>query len=142
MTASFSLNEVGIPEPKARVDAYPHELSGGQQQRVMIAMAIACEPKLLIADEPTTALDVTVQRQILELIARLQTSHRMSVLFISHDSGLVGEIADHVVVMREAQCANPGRWIKFSARRRTRPQGLADVPAAARRQTQAVTGHR
>jgi peptide/nickel transport system ATP-binding protein len=88
------LNEVGIPEPKARVDAYPHELSGGQQQRVMIAMAIACEPKLLIADEPTTALDVTVQRQILELIARLQTKHRMSVLFISHDLGLVGEIAD------------------------------------------------
>ncbi len=95
------LTEVGIPEPKARVDAYPHELSGGQQQRVMIAMAIACEPKLLIADEPTTALDVTVQRQILELIARLQDKHRMSVLFISHDLGVVGEIADQVVVMRE-----------------------------------------
>jgi peptide/nickel transport system ATP-binding protein len=102
------LNEVGIPEPKARVDAYPHELSGGQQQRVMIAMAIACEPKLLIADEPTTALDVTVQRQILELIARLQTSHRMSVLFISHDLGLVGEIADHVVVMREGTVRESG----------------------------------
>ncbi len=92
------LTEVGIPEPKARLDAYPHELSGGQQQRVMIAMAIACEPKLLIADEPTTALDVTVQRQILELIARLQDKHRMSVLFISHDLGVVGEIADRVVV--------------------------------------------
>ncbi|MCA3217853.1 MAG: ABC transporter ATP-binding protein [Burkholderiales bacterium] len=95
------LTEVGIPEPKARVDAYPHELSGGQQQRVMIAMAIACEPKLLIADEPTTALDVTVQRQILELIARLQERHRMSVLFISHDLGVVGEIADRVVVMKD-----------------------------------------
>jgi peptide/nickel transport system ATP-binding protein len=95
------LAEVGIPDPKARVKSYPHELSGGQQQRVMIAMAIACEPKLLIADEPTTALDVTVQRQILELIARLQDRHRMSVLFISHDLGLVGEIADQVVVMRD-----------------------------------------
>jgi peptide/nickel transport system ATP-binding protein len=95
------MTEVGIPEPKARIDAYPHELSGGQQQRVMIAMAIACEPKLLIADEPTTALDVTVQRQILDLIAKLQAKHRMSVLFISHDLGVVGEIADRVVVMRE-----------------------------------------
>src|SRR5512137_128582 len=95
------MTEVGIPEPKARIDAYPHELSGGQQQRVMIAMAIACEPKLLIADEPTTALDVTVQRQILDLIAKLQDKHRMSVLFISHDLGVVGEIASRVVVMRE-----------------------------------------
>jgi peptide/nickel transport system ATP-binding protein len=95
------MTEVGIPEPKARLGAYPHELSGGQQQRVMIAIAIACEPKLLIADEPTTALDVTVQRQILDLIARLQDKHRMSVLFISHDLSLVGEIADRVVVMRD-----------------------------------------
>jgi peptide/nickel transport system ATP-binding protein len=102
------LNEVGIPEPRARVDAYPHELSGGQQQRAMIAVAIACEPKLLIADEPTTALDVTVQRQILELIASLQTKHRMSVLFISHDLGLVGEIADSVVVMREGTVRESG----------------------------------
>ena len=102
------MNEVGIPEPKARVDAYPHELSGGQQQRVMIAMAIACEPKLLIADEPTTALDVTVQRQILDLVARLQQKHRMSVLFISHDLGVVGEIADRVVVMRDGQVRENG----------------------------------
>jgi len=102
------LTEVGIPEPKARLDSYPHELSGGQQQRVMIAMAIACEPKLLIADEPTTALDVTVQRQILELIARLQDKHRMSVLFISHDLGVVGEIADRVVVMREGTVREKG----------------------------------
>ncbi len=94
------LQEVGIPEPKRRLDSYPHEMSGGQQQRVMIAMALSCEPKLLIADEPTTALDVTIQRQILELLGKLKTSHRMSVLFISHDLGLVGEIADSVVVMR------------------------------------------
>jgi len=94
------LGEVGIPEPKRRLGSYPHELSGGQQQRVMIAMALACEPKLLIADEPTTALDVTIQRQILELLARLKSERQMSVLFISHDLGLVGEIADHVVVMR------------------------------------------
>src|SRR5262249_57767414 len=98
--AEALLAEVGIPEPQRRLASYPHELSGGQQQRVMIAMALACEPKLLIADEPTTALDVTIQRQILELIAKLKDKHRMSVLFISHDLGLVGEIADHVVVMR------------------------------------------
>ena len=94
------LGEVGIPEPKRRLSSYPHEMSGGQQQRVMIAMALACEPKLLIADEPTTALDVTIQRQILELLGKLKTERRMSVLFISHDLGLVGEIADSVVVMR------------------------------------------
>ncbi len=98
--AEQCLVEVGMPEPKRRLNAYPHELSGGQQQRVMIAMALACEPKLLIADEPTTALDVTIQRQILELIAEIQRKHRMSVLFISHDLGLVGEIADEVLVMR------------------------------------------
>jgi peptide/nickel transport system ATP-binding protein len=98
--AEQCLIEVGMPEPQRRLAAYPHELSGGQQQRVMIAMALACEPKLLIADEPTTALDVTIQRQILELIAEIQRKHRMSVLFISHDLGLVGEIADEVLVMR------------------------------------------
>ncbi len=94
------LSEVGIPDPQLRVRSFPHELSGGQQQRVMIAMAIACEPKLLIADEPTTALDVTIQKQILDLIAGLQEKHHMSVLFITHDLGVVGEIADHVVVMQ------------------------------------------
>ncbi len=92
--------EVGIPEPTRRLASHPHEMSGGQQQRVMIAMALSCEPKLLIADEPTTALDVTIQRQILQLLARLKKERQMSVLFISHDLALVGEIADHVVVMR------------------------------------------
>ncbi len=102
------LAEVGIPEPARRLASHPHELSGGQQQRVMIAMALACEPRLLIADEPTTALDVTIQRQILELLARLKTQHRMSVLFISHDLALVGEIADRVVVMRHGQVREEG----------------------------------
>jgi peptide/nickel transport system ATP-binding protein len=102
------LGEVGIPEPRRRLGSYPHEMSGGQQQRVMIAMALACEPQLLIADEPTTALDVTIQRQILELLGKLKTSHRMSVLFISHDLGLVGEIADRVVVMRNGVIREQG----------------------------------
>jgi peptide/nickel transport system ATP-binding protein len=102
------LDEVGIPEPKRRIDAFPSQMSGGQQQRVMIAMAIACEPKLLIADEPTTALDVTIQKQILDLIAQLQKRHRMSVLFITHDLAVVGEIADHVVVMRNGEVREQG----------------------------------
>ena len=106
--AAELLNEVGIPEPRARLRSYPHQLSGGQQQRVMIAIAIANEPKLLIADEPTTALDVTVQRQVLELIAKLRQRHRMSVLFISHDLGLVGELADDVVVMRDGVVREAG----------------------------------
>jgi len=103
------LREVGIPEPETKIDAYPFQLSGGQQQRVMIAIAIACEPKLLIADEPTTALDVTIQKQILELIAALQKRLRMSVLFITHDLALVGEIADYVVVMRDGEIREQGR---------------------------------
>ena len=102
------LVEVGLPEPKRRLKTYPHELSGGQQQRVMIAMALACEPKLLIADEPTTALDVTIQRQIMELLAKLKDKHRMSMLFISHDLGVVGEVADHVVVMRHGTVREQG----------------------------------
>jgi len=102
------LAEVGIPEPASRIDAYPFQLSGGQQQRVMIAMAIACEPKLLVADEPTTALDVTVQKQILELLAALQRKRRMSMLFITHDLAVVGEIADRVLVMRSGEIREQG----------------------------------
>jgi len=106
--AEALLAEVGIPEPKRRLDMYPHQLSGGQQQRVMIAMALACEPQLLIADEPTTALDVTIQRQILELLARLQAQRGLSMLFISHDLGVVGEIAQQVVVMRQGTVRERG----------------------------------
>jgi peptide/nickel transport system ATP-binding protein len=102
------LEEVGIPDPARKIDAYPSQMSGGQQQRVMIAMAIACEPTLLIADEPTTALDVTIQKQIMELIAALQKKHQMSVLFITHDLGLVGEIADQVIVMRHGEVRESG----------------------------------
>jgi peptide/nickel transport system ATP-binding protein len=102
------LAEVGIPDPERKIDAYPGQMSGGQQQRVMIAMAIACEPKLLIADEPTTALDVTIQKQIMDLIARLQRERRMAVLFITHDLGLVGEIADRVIVMRHGEVREEG----------------------------------
>ena len=106
--AEALLAEVGMPEPKRRLSVYPHQLSGGQQQRVMIAMALACEPKLLIADEPTTALDVTIQRQIMELLAGLKATRHMSMLFISHDLGVVGEIADRVVVMREGTVREQG----------------------------------
>jgi peptide/nickel transport system ATP-binding protein len=102
------LGEVGIPDPARKIDAYPSQMSGGQQQRVMIAMAIACEPKLLIADEPTTALDVTIQKQIMALIAELQKKHKMSVLFITHDLALVGEIADRVIVMRHGVVREEG----------------------------------
>ncbi|MEJ7667830.1 MAG: ABC transporter ATP-binding protein [Casimicrobiaceae bacterium] len=102
------LAEVGIPDPARRIDAFPSQLSGGQQQRVMIAMAIACEPELLIADEPTTALDVTIQKQILDLIAGLQKQRQMSVLFITHDLAVVGEIADTIVVMRNGEIREQG----------------------------------
>ena len=103
------LIEVGIPSPETNIDAYPGQLSGGQQQRVMIAMAIACKPKLLIADEPTTALDVTIQKQILDLLESLRKKHQMSMLFITHDLALVGEIADQVIVMRHGQIREQGR---------------------------------
>ena len=103
------LIEVGIPSPETKIDAYPGQLSGGQQQRVMIAMAIACKPKLLIADEPTTALDVTIQKQILNLLESLRKKHQMSMLFITHDLALVGEIADQVIVMRHGQIREQGR---------------------------------
>lgn len=93
------MNQVGIPNPSASAHKYPHEMSGGQKQRVMIAMAIACEPKLLICDEPTTALDVTIQKQVLDLLHNLQQKHHMSMMFITHDLGVIGDIADDVVVM-------------------------------------------
>ncbi|HHP0277307.1 ABC transporter ATP-binding protein [Acinetobacter baumannii] len=102
------LKEVGIPSPETKIDAYPNQLSGGQQQRVMIAIAIACEPKLLIADEPTTALDVTIQKQIIDLLESLRQRRQMSMLFITHDLALVGEIADQVIVMRHGEIREQG----------------------------------
>ena len=97
------LELVGIPEPKRRVDNYPHEMSGGMRQRAMIAMALACEPRILIADEPTTALDVTIQAQMLELMQDLQKKLGMAIIFITHDLGVVAEVADRVVVMYGGQ---------------------------------------
>jgi microcin C transport system ATP-binding protein len=102
------LTQVGIREPEKRLTAYPHELSGGQRQRVMIAMALANRPELLIADEPTTALDVTVQAQILELLGKLKTEHGMSILFITHDLGIVRKIADRVCVMTKGKIVEIG----------------------------------
>jgi dipeptide transport system ATP-binding protein len=89
---------VGIPNPAERINSFPHQMSGGQCQRVMIAIAIACNPKLLIADEPTTALDVTIQKQILDLLMRLQTEHNMGLIMITHNMGVVAETADRVIV--------------------------------------------
>ncbi|NKK74800.1 dipeptide ABC transporter ATP-binding protein [Rhizobium leguminosarum bv. viciae] len=102
------LNQVGIREPEKRLKAYPHELSGGQRQRVMIAMALANRPELLIADEPTTALDVTVQAQILELLRQLKAVHGMSLLFITHDLGIVRKFADRVCVMTKGKIVETG----------------------------------
>ena len=102
------LAEVGISNPEQRVDEYPHQLSGGMRQRVMIAMALSCEPKLLIADEPTTALDVTIQAQILELLAELRGRHGMAVMLITHDLGVVAEVCDRVVVMYAGQIVESG----------------------------------
>ena len=111
------LDEVGIPDAKSRIDRYPHEFSGGMRQRAIIAMALALNPSLLIADEPTTALDVTIQAQILDLLKRLQAQHNSSIIIITHDMGVVSEIADEVLVMyagrpverasKEALFANP-----------------------------------
>jgi ABC-type dipeptide/oligopeptide/nickel transport system ATPase component len=102
------LRMVGIPEPERRLASYVHQLSGGMAQRVMIAMALACSPKLLIADEPTTALDVTIQAQILDLLNRLKAELGMGILFITHDLGVVAEMADDVVVMRHGRMMESG----------------------------------
>jgi peptide/nickel transport system ATP-binding protein len=117
--------EVGIPEPEQRVDSYPHQMSGGQKQRVMIAMALSCNPRLLIADEPTTALDVTIQAQILDILRRLRDQRGMSILFITHDLGVIAEIADDVVVMLKGRIVEYGPVLEiFSQPRHPYTRGL------------------
>jgi peptide/nickel transport system ATP-binding protein len=102
------LGRVGIPQPERRVDNYPHEFSGGMRQRAMIAMALACDPALLIADEPTTALDVTVQAQILDLLAELQAELGTAIILVTHDLGVVSQVADDVLVMYAGRCIERG----------------------------------
>ena len=110
------LQEVGIPDPAGRLDAYPHQLSGGMRQRVMIAIALSAEPEILVADEPTTALDVTVQAQILEVLDRLRDSHGMAVLLITHDLGIVAGRADRVAVMYAGQIVEEAPTASLFAR--------------------------
>ncbi|MEQ1965655.1 dipeptide ABC transporter ATP-binding protein [Xenorhabdus nematophila] len=119
------LTLVGIPDPASRLDIYPHQLSGGMSQRVMIAMAIACRPKLLIADEPTTALDVTIQAQIIELLLELQQQENMALLLITHDLALVAEAAHHIIVMYAGQVVEIGKATEiFRAPRHPYTQAL------------------
>jgi len=110
------LEEVGIPEPEQRLREYPHQLSGGMNQRAMIAIALACRPKLLIADEPSTALDVTIQAQILELLRRLQGEYGMSIVLITHDLGIVAELGERVVVMYSGRVVETGTVVDIFQR--------------------------
>ncbi len=103
-----AMREVALPEPERRIDDYPHQFSGGQRQRIVIAMALICKPRLLIADEPTTALDVTVQAQVLALLKQLRLQHGLAMLFISHDLAVVGQVADRIAVMRHGEMVEQG----------------------------------
>jgi peptide/nickel transport system ATP-binding protein/oligopeptide transport system ATP-binding protein len=129
------LRDVGIPSPEERLKDYPHQLSGGQRQRVMIAMALACNPELLIADEPTTALDVTIQAQILSLFRELQSKRRMSLLYITHDLGVVATIADRIYVMYAGLIVEQGDAADiFHAPQHPYTQGLlASLPSRSKR---------
>ena len=131
------LKDVGIPSPEERLADYPHELSGGQRQRVMIAMALACNPELVIADEPTTALDVTIQAQILNLFRELQRKRHMSLLYITHDLGVVATIADRIYVMYAGMIAEQGKAFEiFHNPSHPYTQGLlASLPNRAKRGT-------
>jgi peptide/nickel transport system ATP-binding protein len=113
-----AMREVGLPEPERRMKDYPHQFSGGQRQRVVIAMAIINKPRLLIADEPTTALDVTVQAQVLALLKELKQKHGLSMLFISHDLAVVAQVADRVAVMRHGEIVEMGEVMQVM----TQPQ--------------------
>ena len=126
---------VGIDAPSRRWHAYPHELSGGQCQRIAIAMAIACDPEILIADEPTTALDVTVAARILELLADLKARLGMAMIFISHDLHLVGRFADRVHVVRRARSSRAGRRSRFSTARRMTIRRNCSPPCRRRART-------
>jgi oligopeptide/dipeptide ABC transporter ATP-binding protein len=133
--AAGLFEQVGIPDPEARLDAFPHQLSGGMKQRVMIAMALAARPRLLIADEPTTALDVTIQAQILELLRELRREQGMAVLLITHDLGIVNELADRVAVMYAGRIVEQGtREGVLGAARHPYTEGLLrSIPARAPR---------
>ncbi len=137
------IDRVHLPEPARMVRSYPHQLSGGQRQRAMIAMALALNPRLLIADEPTTALDVTTQAQILHLIRELQREHGTAVLFITHDFGVVADLADEVAVLQRGTLVEQGS-VEERARRADPPlhQGAARRRAEARRPGRAAAQHR
>ncbi|GGO21436.1 ABC transporter ATP-binding protein [Deinococcus humi] len=150
--ATDMLRFVGIPAPEKRVNEYPHQMSGGMRQRVMIAMALSCNPALLIADEPTTALDVTIQAQILDLMRKLQKDIGMSILFITHNLGVVAEMADRVVVMYGGRVVEEGDVIEiFKAPRHPYTMGLlnsiprpgvdAHVPGTPRARLEAIPGN-
>jgi ABC-type dipeptide/oligopeptide/nickel transport system ATPase component len=139
--ALAALDEVAIPDPLSRARDYPHQLSGGQRQRVMIAMAIVNQPQLLIADEPTTALDVTVQAQILELLAQLREKFSLSMLFISHDLGVVSQVSDRVAVMYRGQMVESGSARQvFTAPAHEYTRGLLNaIPTLRSRRDRALT---